>query len=701
VHAGQTEIDGRRLLYCIIHDVTARKLVEARLQQIQAMLARAQAIVHMDSWTWDAETGLFYNPPRGAPNVGVEGPTVSWDLLMTIVHPDDRPAMQTAWADALAGRAGYDIEHRVVVDGQVRWLHVMAEVEHAPDGRPLRATGMTHDITARRQAEENLREARESLEHARAMARLDSWRLDLGTGMFTYPTYGSPNIGLDRPSLPWDDLIELIHPDDRAYMLAAWADALAGRSEYDIEHRMNINGEVRWIHAKAEIERDAGGRPVRATGMTQDITARRLLEDALREGEARHRLVMESAEDAIFITDTTGRYLYANPAALQALGYTLDEFLKLSVRDVVSRSELARFPKHLRAIRRGERRLLDWHLRSRNGPAILFELTTVQLPDDRFLAIGRDVTARRAAEEKLEVAASVFRNAAEGILITDASGAILEVNQGFTDLTGYRRDEVVGRNPRLLTSGHHDPAFFAAFWRSLLDTGQWRGEIWNRRKDGALIACRITISAARNRAGRIHRYISLFSDVTELKRRQEAVEHMAYHDALTQLPNRALLEDRLRQAIERADRQQTWISLGYLDLDGFKSVNDRFGHTAGDLLLVEIARRLTDNVRAQDTVARLGGDEFIVLLTDLKSETEWRDVFDRTLRFVAEPLALPNGETVTLSASLGVVLYPQTPGSPDVLLRHADQAMYRAKQAGRNRLCVYAPGHSSPVVSTD
>lgn len=701
VHAGPMEVDGRRLIYSIVHDVTARKNVEADLQRLQAMLARAHAIARVDPWTWDVETGLFRNPPRGAPNVGVDGPTVSWELLMTIVHPEDRDAMRNAWTDALAGRAGYDIEHRVVVNGEVRWLHVMAEVEHDADGKPLRATGMTQDITARRQVERNLREAREALEHARAMARLDSWRLDLGTGMFTYPTYGSPNIGLDRPSLPWDDLIELIHPDDRATMLAAWADALAGKTEYDIEHRMNVNGEVRWIHAKAEIERDPTGRPLRATGMTQDVTARRRLEDALREGEARQRLVMESAEDAIFITETSGRYLYANPAALRALGYTLDEFLKLSVRDTVTRSELVRFPKHMRAIRRGERRLLDWHLRSRNGPAILFELTTVQLPDSRYLAIGRDVTARRAAEEKLEVAASVFRNAAEGILITDVAGTILDVNQGFIALTGFGRDEVVGRNPRLLRSGHHDEAFFAALWRSLQDTGQWQGEIWNRRKSGALFACHMTISAARDRAGRVHRYIGLFSDVTELKRRQAAVEHLAYHDTLTKLPNRTLLEDRLRQALARAARQNLQIGLGYLDLDGFKAVNDRFGHTTGDRLLAEIARRLQNGVRAQDTVARFGGDEFILLLTDIKNEEEWRAIFERTLHVIAEPCVLGDGERITVYGSLGVTLYPQDTGSADELLRHADQAMYRAKQAGRNRLCVYAPAHARPVASTD
>lgn len=303
--------------------------------------------------------------------------------------------------------------------------------------------------------------------------------------------------------------------------------------------------------------------------------------------------------------------------------------------------------------------------------------------------LENEVHQRREAEKQLRLAASVFSEAHEGIIITDPNALILEVNRAFTYLTGYDREEVVGKNPRILQSGHHNPNFYVTMWSELLGHGHWKGEFWNRRKNGELYAAQSTISAIYHSEGHVLHYVGLFFDITQQKRQQERIEHLAFHDALTQLPNRTLLADRMEQAVNRASRQKKRLAICYLDLDGFKPVNDQFGHKAGDQLLVEIARRLQGVVRAQDTVARLGGDEFVLLLTDLGSVHETQEVLTRTLEAITLPYLLECGEIARVSASIGVTHYPDDYHDADTLLRHADQAMYEAKQAGRHRIHVF------------
>jgi diguanylate cyclase (GGDEF)-like protein/PAS domain S-box-containing protein len=292
---------------------------------------------------------------------------------------------------------------------------------------------------------------------------------------------------------------------------------------------------------------------------------------------------------------------------------------------------------------------------------------------------------RRRVDEQLELAASVFRNAHEGIFVTDAQERILEVNPTFTEITGYPRDEVLGRTPNLLSSGRHGPDFYEAMWGAIHSKGLWRGELWNRRKDGTLYLERLTVSAVRDSSGRVERYVGVFGDITRLREQAERLEQLAYQDALTKLPNRALLGDRMEQALAQARRGGSMLAVGYLDIDLFKPVNDRHGHAAGDRLLVEMAQRLKGTLRSGDTVARLGGDEFVVILPGLRSREECEALVDRLLRAVAEPYAVADGHVATMSASIGIRLVPPDDADADTLLRQADQAMYAAKQEGRGR----------------
>ena len=307
----------------------------------------------------------------------------------------------------------------------------------------------------------------------------------------------------------------------------------------------------------------------------------------------------------------------------------------------------------------------------------------------RMLGANTDITERKKAEEKLKLAANVFSQAREGIMITTVDGSIIDVNEAFTRISGYRREEVVGHPPSLLKSGLQGKEFYATLWRDLIDEGHWVGEIWNRRKNGEVYAEMLTISALRDNQGQVQQYFALFSDITRQKEHEYQLEHMAHYDVLTSLPNRILLADRLHQSMVQALRRKQRLAVCYLDLDGFKAVNDRNGHETGDQLLVVVANRMKECLREGDTLARIGGDEFVAVLLDLKEDDAGLVILDRLLAASAQPLAI--GDLVLqVSASLGVTFFPQEDDvSADSLLRQADHAMYQAKQSGKNRYQVF------------
>jgi diguanylate cyclase (GGDEF)-like protein/PAS domain S-box-containing protein len=296
---------------------------------------------------------------------------------------------------------------------------------------------------------------------------------------------------------------------------------------------------------------------------------------------------------------------------------------------------------------------------------------------------------RERADEQLRLAANVFAHAAEGITITGLDGKIIDVNDAFCRITGYSRDEVVGKNPNILSSGKQDAAFYADMWRSLVQQGHWHGEVWNRRKDGEVYAEMLTISTVRNAAGKPEQYVALFSDITAGKQHQSQLEHIAHFDALTNLPNRVLLSDRMRQAMAQTLRRGQMLAMAYIDLDGFKRINDLHGHEVGDEVLVALAQRMKPILREGDSLARMGGDEFAAVLVDLPNVADSVPMLTRLLEAAAQPLTL--GElTMQVSASIGVTFYPQTDEvDADQLLRQADQAMYQAKLAGKNRYHVF------------
>lgn len=308
--------------------------------------------------------------------------------------------------------------------------------------------------------------------------------------------------------------------------------------------------------------------------------------------------------------------------------------------------------------------------------------------DEVTLLVGAhsDITDRHLSEEQLELWASVFANAREGIAITNPHGNILDVNAAFSRITGYSRAEILGQNPRILNSGRQSKEFYQQMWEQILTAGFWEGEIWNRRKDGNIYAQNLTVVAVNDSEGEVSHYISLFSDITRQKRNEEQLEHIAYFDALTGLPNRTNLTNTLDIKIQNASVYGTHFALSFLDLDGFKEVNDTFGHETGDLLLVSVAQRMKATLSEDSVVARFGGDEFVLILPISGERIEVDSRLEALLVALAEPFKV-SGVTLHISASIGVTYYPQKRVvEADQLIRQADQAMYQAKISGRNRL---------------
>ncbi|MBX9936470.1 MAG: EAL domain-containing protein [Burkholderiaceae bacterium] len=405
--------------------------------------------------------------------------------------------------------------------------------------------------------------------------------------------------------------------------------------------------------------------------------------------------VFESSSDAIIITTPDAHILSVNPAFERVTGYSTAEALSLNPRFMASGVQDSAFYFQMWAtlLRYGhwEGEIFNRHKQG-HLYTVLLRINAVKDAAHQlrhYVGTITDVTQKNAAQEQLKLAASVFSHAREGIMITSPQGDMIEVNAAFSRITGYRRDEVIGKNSNMLSSGRQGADFYANMWAELSDKGRWTGEIWNRRKSGEVYAEMLTISAVCDVQGKVLRYVALFSDISQQKENEKRLEHIAHYDALTGLPNRVLLADRLRQAMAHAGRYAKKLAVVFLDLDGFKAVNDTYGHAMGDRLLIELAVRMQHALREGDTIARIGGDEFVAVLAGLSQHEAAGVVLDRLLIAAAQPV-LTDGIALQVSASVGVAFFPQSEEvDADQLLRQADQAMYQAKVTGKNRYHVF------------
>lgn len=316
---------------------------------------------------------------------------------------------------------------------------------------------------------------------------------------------------------------------------------------------------------------------------------------------------------------------------------------------------------------------------------------------EEFARITALAVQKVRAEAALRQSSAVFESTRDGVVITTLEPRIVAVNPAYTEITGYRADEVIGLNPSLLRSGRHDRAFYQAMWAGLKQLGYWQGEVWNRRANGEVYPQWLTLSTVRDEAGEPSHYVGVFTDLTQLKRSEQQLEHLTHYDPLTDLPNRLLVQSRLEHAIDQARRHRSRVGVLFVDLDRFKNVNDSLGHPVGDALIQAVATRLRGGLRDEDTVARLGGDEFLVVIEDLESADAAASVASKLTRLVQEPFQVGDGQEVIVSASIGVSLYPDDGDSATGLIQHADAALYQAKARGRDSFCFYSSALTAAV----
>jgi diguanylate cyclase (GGDEF)-like protein/PAS domain S-box-containing protein len=500
--------------------------------------------------------------------------------------------------------------------------------------------------------------------------------------------------------LGWKEFAELYRADDLQVIRSGVA-----KVSYE-EPQTTPDGRTIWLRtSKVPLRDTTKGELIGVLGIYEDITEFRNMQEAMQNSKARLDFMLSSSPAVTYTCQASPPYAatYVSINIKDLMGFEPEQFINDSgfwASRIHPDDRQRIFDDMHKLFERGSHQHEYRFLMPDGSYRWMYDRLRVVRSStgepSELVGFWVDITDRKQAETQLQLAANVFTYSLEGILVTDAENRIVDVNPGFTHITGYTREEVLGQDPRILASGLHNPEFYSGMWHAIHTHGFWQGEIWNRRKNGETYPETLSISLIRDKTGTVRNHICVFSDISALKEHEAELDRIAHYDTLTGVPNRRLLADRLQQAIAHVRRSGKPLAMCYLDLDGFKPVNDQYGHEVGDKLLVHITEALRQILRPDDTIARLGGDEFVLLFTELSRPEDCYPLLDRVLEATRSPMIM-NGVTHRVSASIGVTLCPPDAEDVDTLLRHADQAMYRAKIAGRNSYHLYDPGKDRQI----
>jgi len=688
--------------------VEQRNGLEEQLRWSGDRLNRAELASKSGNWELRVDSQILVGS-RGA--IKIYGIETDVDLpfdfaaVKELVLPEYRTSFDAAMRDLIEADRPYDVEFKIKTadTGEIKTIHSIARFDR--DRRVV--FGVIQDVSERSKIqtalEDEVSRRRIVFEQSRdgiTLLRTDGSLAEFNPAFSEMLGYSAEE--LDRMRV-WDWDSRLTREELEEILLNL------GERHVNLETRHRRKDGTQY-----DVEVSISGVELAGENylfcLHRDTTARKQAEQALRQSESRFRAIIEASPIPYALNDGQLNITYLNTAFTQTFGYTLDDIPALAdwwpkayPDPSYRQSMMAAWQTHMEKAERDHSpfEAVEATIQCKHGETrtvLVAAAPMSQSLTDLHVVTLYDITERNRAEEASRLAASVFTHAREGILITAPDGTIIDANTAFTRITGYSRDEVLGHNPRLLSSGRHDKAFYAVLWTNLLEKGYWYGEIWNRRKTGEAYAEMITISAVHDAHGVIRHFVALFSDITQIKEHERALEHLAHYDSLTHLPNRTLLADRLHQAMVQAQRRGQPFVVVFVDLDGFKAINDQYGHAIGDELLIAVASRMKQILREGDTLARLGGDEFVAVLLDLGKGSAGSSILTRLLTAAATPV--PVGDlSLQVTASLGVTIYPQGEDvAADQLLRQADQAMYQAKLQGKNRFAVFetdwpATGH--------
>ena len=683
-----------------IADITERKLAQASVKDSEE---RYRTLI---DWSPEAisvhSSGrlAFVNPAA----VKLFGANCAADLIGTpildLIHPDFHQTILTR-VDAItkSGGAAPMIEVKYLkIDGTVIDMQVQ-DKSIIYDGLTA-VLGAMHDVTERNRNEVKL---------ASTNYRLNALIEAIPDAIFVkdpdsrWQITNEPAKQLFQLNdLDWQNKTDMelaqMHPAFRSAHEAFLADDKkawkAGRLSVFLETIVSRDGQRRDFEVRKMPIFDEHGQRQALVIIGRDVTQSKQAEEALQENREKYRALSEAASEAIFISEQ-GRCLEQNKCAEEMFGYTTAEALGRAGTDWIAPQDRERVMKNMLSGYEKPYEATGLRKDGSTFPTLVHgRMMNYKGKVVRVTTMG-DLTDRKQAEEAQRIAATAFESQ-QGMTITEAKGMILKVNKAFTEITGYSAAEVVGKNPRLLSSGRHDAAFYAAMWASIKRDGSWQGEIWNRRKSGEVFPEWLTISVVRDADHKVTHYVAAFSDISLRKSAEDQIHSLAFYDPLTYLPNRRLLMDRLEQALSTSARRQCNCAILFVDLDHFKNLNDTLGHFQGDLMLEQVAKRLLNCVQEGDTVARLGSDEFAVMLEDLSANdieaaTQAKGVSQR----IAEALNLPyqlGAAQHHSTSSIGVALFGSgRQERHDVPLKHAELAMFQAKASGRNAVSFFDP----------
>ncbi len=584
------------------------------------------------------------------------------------------------------------------LDGGIFEAEIRLNLIKRFDGPLLQA--IVRDVTLRKQALAALRESRDYAEQLLSVSGAMLLVLDCQGRVTRINPAGCAILGGMETDILGQGWVERFIPERaRADLHALFQRVLAGDVDSSLAYDnpvLTCAGEERHLIWHNTPLRDADGKVSGVLSSGLDISEQRRAETALVESEARIRAILDTAVDGVLVVDEASRVVFANPAISRITGYSDKEIQDRPLTDLMPERFRGQHEAGFNRYLSSGRPTMPWRelafmLRHRDGHEIPVEVSIGErggAGQRQFIGILRDVSERRQGEERLRQSAKVFESTADGVSITDAAGNMIAVNRAFTVITGYTEAEALGRNPRILKSGRHHQPFYQAVWNSIAQAGSWSGEIWNRRKNGEIYPEWLTISSVTDEAGRLTNYVGVFSDISQIKQSEAERERLAHFDPLTELPNRLLFNARLDHAIQRAERENSLLTLLFIDLDRFKNINDALGHPAGDRVLQDVARRLSHCGRAEDTVSRLGGDEFAMALEGQGSATQASGMADKLLAALTLPFDL-DGQAVFVGASIGISIYPADGKDAATLLKNADAAMHQSKDDGRNTFRFY------------
>ncbi len=589
-----------------------------------------------------------------------------------------------------------DVWHRFP-DGRRRLFDTLGTPYRRPDGELLGVLACARDVT-------ELHRARTLLAEAQTIAGLGSWEFDIAGCQLVWSEQTYRIFGVDPAHFQVceDDVHLLIHPDDRDAVMNGYESSVVTGSPQDMEHRiLRSDGEVRWVRQRVRHVRGVDGRPVRSFGTLLDITDEKRARRALQDSERRYRALFETSLDAMWLLDDGHGISLCNPAAARMFGFDspaqvaqmhpaeLSPELQPDGTPSADKAEIfQRVTPESGSVR------FSWQHRRRGGETFPAEVSASPIQLDggaALLVVIRDLTEQHRNEETQRRATAVFENTAEGITITDPEANIVAVNPAFTAITGYPPEMVIGKNPRILQSGIQGTDFYRDMWASLVQTGRWQGELWNRRRDGEIYPEWMSINAIRDASGALVNYVGIFSDITEARRSAEEVEYLSHHDPLTGLANGRLLRARLAQAVDTAAAQKQRIGVFYVELDHYKEVLASQGQVFGDRVLQQTGERLAAVVEPGDLVSRLSEETFVVVAEVDAGFAAASSLAARYQTSCCKPVDAPGGRTLALSVSVGVAIYPDDAADASELLRNAATALLQARQTGRRAIAFYRP----------